>query len=51
MRLGGSWSEISFYLETNGHPMTRKIEWEKDDVDRTIDEFRYIVESLDLGTR
>lgn len=47
----GSWSEIAFYLETNGHPMTRKIEWPKDDVDRTIDEFRHIVESLDLGTR
>lgn len=45
----GSWSEIAFYLETNGHPMTRKIEWPKDDVDKTIEEFRYIVESLDLG--
>lgn len=47
----GSWSEIAFYLETNGHPMTRKIEWPKDDVDKTIEEFRYIVESLDLGTQ
>ena len=46
----GSWSEIAFYCETNGHPMTRKIEWPKDDVDKTIDEFRYLVESLDLGT-
>ena len=27
-----------------------KIEWEKDDVDRTIDEFRYIVSSLSLDT-
>ena len=44
----GSWAEISFYCETNGHPMTRKIEWPKDDVDKTIDEFRYIVEALDL---
>ena len=44
----GSWAEISFYCETNGHPMTRKIEWPKDDVDKTIEEFRYIVESLDL---
>lgn len=44
----GSWAEVSFYCETNGHPMTRKIEWEKDDVDKTIDEFRYLVESLDL---
>ena len=44
----GSWAEISFFLETNGHTMTRKIEWPKDDVDKTIDEFRYIVEALDL---
>lgn len=41
-----SWSEISMALETNGHPCTRKIEWEKDDVDRTIDEFRYIVQAM-----
>ena len=45
----GSWAEISFYLETNGHTMQRKIEWPKDDVDRTIEEFRYIVEALDLN--
>ena len=45
----GSWSEITFYLETNGHPMTRKIEWPKDDVDKTIEEFRYIIEALDLS--
>lgn len=45
----GSWAEIAFYLETNGYPMTRKIEWPKDDVDKTIEEFRYIVEALDLG--
>ena len=44
----GSWAEISFFLETNGYPMTRKIEWPKDDVDKTIEEFRYIVEALDL---
>lgn len=45
----GSWAEISFYLETNGHTMQRKIEWPKDDVDKTIDEFRYLVEALDLN--
>lgn len=45
----GSWAEISFYCETNGHPMTRKVEWPKDDVDKTIEEFNYLVESLDLG--
>lgn len=47
----GSWAEIAFFLETNGHPMTRKIEWPKDDVDKTIDEFRYLVESLDLSSQ
>lgn len=45
----GSWAEIAFYCETHGHPMQRKIEWPKDDVDRTIEEFSYIVESLDLN--
>lgn len=46
----GSWAEITFQLETTGHPCTRKIEWPKDDVDKTIDEFRYLVESLGLDT-
>jgi hypothetical protein len=45
-----SWSELTLKLEQTGHPCTRKIEWEKDDVDRTIDEFRYIVSSLSLDT-
>lgn len=43
-----SWSELTYMLETNGHPCTRKIEWPKDDVDKTIDEYRHIVEALDL---
>ena len=46
----GSWAEICYQLETTGHTMQRKIEWSKDDVDKTIDEFRYIVESLGLDT-
>ena len=46
----GSWAEITFQLESTGHIMQRKIEWEKDDVDKTIEEFRYIVESLGLDT-
>ena len=46
----GSWAEIAFQLESTGHIMQRKIEWEKDDVDKTIEEFRYIVESLGLDT-
>lgn len=43
-----SWSEASLYLQTHGHPYTRKIEWPKDDVDRTILEFHHIVEALHL---
>ena len=46
----GSWSELTYQLETTGHPCTRKIEWPKDDVDKTIQEFSYIVESLGLDT-
>ena len=46
----GSWSELTLYLETNGHPCTRKIEWEKDDVDRTLSEFRYTFEALGLDS-
>ena len=44
----GSWSELTFQLESTGHPCTRKIQWPKDDVDKTIEEFRYIVQSLGL---
>jgi len=43
-----SWSELTYKLETTGHPCVRKIEWEKDDVDAVIDEYRHIVESLGL---
>lgn len=46
----GSWAELTYKLETSGHPCTRKIEWEKDDVDRTIEEFKYIVEALGLDS-
>ena len=46
----GSWAEIAFYCETNGHPMTREIKWPKDDVDKTIDEFAYLAESLGLDS-
>ena len=46
----GSWAEIAFQLESTGHTMQRKIEWPKDDIDKTIEEFRYIVESLGLDT-
>lgn len=46
----GSWAELTYKLETSGHPCIRKIEWEKDDVDRTIEEFKYLVEALGLDT-
>lgn len=46
----GSWAELTYKLETSGHPCTRKIEWEPDDVDRTIMEFKHIVEALGLDT-
>lgn len=46
----GSWAELTYKLETTGRPCTRKIEWEKDDVDRTIAEFKYIIEALGLDT-
>lgn len=44
----GSWGELSLYLETHGHPMTRKIEWEKDSVDEIIDQYRYLTTALGL---
>lgn len=45
-----SWAETTLKLETTGHPCTRKIEWEPDDVDKTIQEFSYIGEALGLDT-
>ena len=44
----GSFGEVCLWLETNGHPMTKPVEWEPDDVDKTINEFRYFVEGLAL---
>ena len=44
----GSYGELTYKLETSGHPCVRKIEWEQDDVDRTIEELRYITEALQL---
>lgn len=46
----GSWAELTYKLETSGHPCTRKIQWEPDDVDKTIMEFKHIVEALGLDT-
>ena len=44
----GSWSELTFKLESSGYPCTRKIEWPKDDVDKTIEEYRHIVTAIGL---
>ena len=46
----GSWSELTYHLETNGFLADKLVQWPKDDVDKTIDEFKYIVESLGLDT-
>lgn len=40
--------EIALYLETHGHPCTRKIEWEPDDVDKSIAELHHIVRAVGL---
>lgn len=40
--------EIALYLETHGHPCTRKINWEPDDVDRSIAELHHIVRAVGL---
>lgn len=44
----GSWSELTLKLETSGYPCVRQIEWPKDDVDKTIEAYRHIVEALDM---
>lgn len=44
----GSWSELTYKLESSGYPCTRQIQWPKDDVDKTIEEFAYIVQALGL---
>ena len=44
----GSWSELTLMLETTGHPCTRKIQWELDDVDKTVMEYRHIITALGL---
>ena len=37
-----SFSEITKYCETNGHPCVKKIDWPKDVVDQTLEALRYI---------
>ena len=45
-----SWSETTYKLETTGHTMQRKIEWEQDDVDKVITSLKHIVQSLGLDS-
>lgn len=42
------WAETTYKLETTGHTMQTRIEWEKDDVDKVIESLRHIVNSLNL---
>ncbi len=42
------WAETTYKLETTGHTMQNKIEWEEDDVDRVIASLKHIVASLNL---
>ena len=41
-----SFSEITLHLETHGFLGGKQIKWPKDDVDKTIDEFRYITKAI-----
>ena len=41
-----SFSEISYLLETTGHAMQRKIEWEQDDVDKNIRHLQHTVAAI-----
>jgi hypothetical protein len=45
-----SWSELTLHLETHGFLADKLVYWDKDDVDRTIEEFRYITEAIGLDT-
>lgn len=44
-----SFGDIILQLEESGYPCTRKVQWEPDDVDRTINEFKKFVSFVDLG--
>ena len=46
----GSWSELTLHLETHGFLCDKLVQWPKDDVDKTIEEFKYIVEALGLDS-
>lgn len=46
----GSFGELVAYLETHGRPCTKKIEFEKDDIDMLISELGHIVRAIGLDT-
>lgn len=46
----GSWAELTLHLETHGFLTDKLVVWGKDDVDRTIDEFRYITQAIGIDT-
>ena len=43
-----SFSEITLHLETHGFLGGKLIQWPKDDVDRTLEEFRYITKAINM---
>lgn len=45
-----SWSELSYKLETTGHTMQRKIQWEEDDVDRCIKNLRHLATAMNFDS-
>lgn len=44
------WAETTLKLESSGIPITTKVEFEKDDIDKTIDELRHITKALGLDS-
>ena len=45
-----SYSELSYKLETTGHTMQRKVQWEEDDVDRVINHFRHLAAAMNFDS-
>lgn len=41
-----SWSEASYKLETTGHTMQRKIQWDEDSVDKCIKHFQHTMAAM-----
>lgn len=45
-----SFSELSYKLETTGFTMNKKVEWEKDDVDRCLDHLAHIAAAMNYDS-